>query len=138
MRRSRDRFWRPLTDWTEHEDKKAAYQTLYEALVTLSQLIAPFVPYAAESMYRTLVAGPADRSGVLVPESVHLTLYPAPTPDRIDRALSTKMRAVRELVSLGLQVRTEQKLKVRQPLAAAHVLVSDPGAGRRRSPAPAR
>jgi isoleucyl-tRNA synthetase len=126
VRRSRDRFWRPLTDWTEHEDKKAAYQTLYEALVTLSQLIAPFVPYAAESMYRTLVAGPAEKGGTLVPESVHLTLYPAATPERIDPALSTKMRAVRELVSLGLQVRTEQKLKVRQPLAAAHVLVSDP------------
>ena len=125
VRRSRDRFWRPLTDWSEHEDKKAAYQTLYEALVTLSQLIAPFVPYAAEAMYRTLVVGPAGKGGTLVPESVHLTLYPAATPERIDRALSTKMRAVRELVSLGLQVRTERKLKVRQPLAAAHVLVSD-------------
>jgi isoleucyl-tRNA synthetase len=57
---------------------------------------------------------------------VHLTDYPAPRPGDVDRALSARMRAVRALVSLGLQVRTQAKLKVRQPLRKAHLVVSDP------------
>ncbi len=119
LRRSRDRFWKSEMD----DDKLSAYGTLYEALVTLSQLVAPFVPFAAESMYQNLVVGPKVAGAA---ESVHLSDWPAADGARIDRGLSAKMRAVRELVSLGLQVRTQSKLKVRQPLRRAHLIVGDP------------
>jgi isoleucyl-tRNA synthetase len=122
VRRSRDRFWRSGWD----DDKRSAYETLYECLVTFTGLIAPFVPFIAEAMYQNLVVGPAKKAGRAVPESVHLTDYPAPKLDTVDRALSNRMRAVRDLVSLGLQVRTQAKLKVRQPLRTAHLIVSDP------------
>ncbi len=118
VRRSRARFWRSGMDG----DKVAAYQTLYGALVTLSKLIAPFTPYAAEDMYRNLVAlrRPAE------PESVHLVSWPTFEGVAVDDALSAKIRAVRELVSLGLSVRTNAKLKVRQPLRAANVILANP------------
>jgi isoleucyl-tRNA synthetase len=118
LRRSRDRFWKSGWD----DDKLSAYGTLYEALVTLSQVIAPFVPFAAEAMHQNLVVR-AKVAGAK--DSVHLCDWPAPDAARTDRALSAKMRAVRELVSLGLQVRTQAKLKVRQPLRRAHLIVGD-------------
>ncbi len=118
LRRSRDRFWRSGWD----DEKLSAYSTLYETLVTLSKIVAPFVPFAAEAMYQNLVVRPGVNGAA---ESVHLSDWPSADAARIDRALSTKMRAVRELVSLGLQVRTQAKLKVRQPLRAAHLIVGD-------------
>ena len=61
------------------------------------------------------------------PESVHLCAYPVSDAAVIDEPRSLEMRAVRELVSLGLQVRTANKLKVRQPLDRADIVVSQPG-----------
>ncbi len=118
IRRSRERVWRSGMD----DDKRAAFETLYEALTTLTLILAPFIPFTAERMHQNLVrkANPSAK------ESVHLCAWPAAKTDAIDEALSTKMRAVRELVSLGLQVRTQNKLKVRQPLRAAHVILSKP------------
>ncbi len=116
VRRSRERFWRHGWD----DDKRAAFDTLYECLVAACKLFAPFVPFFAETMYQNLVgARPGGK------ESVHLEAWPAVVEARVDAALSVKMAAAREIVSLGLQVRTQAKLKVRQPLARAHVVVSD-------------
>ena len=120
MRRSRDRFWKSGWD----DDKAAAYFTLYECLSKLSSTIAPFVPYAAEAMYLNLVARPAKDKQIDVPESVHLAFFPEADLSAIDDALSKKIAAVREVVSLGLQVRTHHKLKVRQPLRVAHVILA--------------
>jgi isoleucyl-tRNA synthetase len=121
VRRSRDRFWRSGWD----RDKAAAYDTLYTALVTFAKLIAPFVPFSAEAMYQNLVVGPAKRAGAPHAESVHLAEFPRPVQDDVDAALSAKMAAVRDVVSLGLQVRTQHKLKVRQPLRSARVVLSN-------------
>jgi isoleucyl-tRNA synthetase len=74
-------------------------------------------------MYQNLVVGPY---GKAVPDSVHLCAYPEHDATRIDAALSSSMGAVRELVSLGLKVRTDTKLKVRQPLARAELVLADP------------
>jgi isoleucyl-tRNA synthetase len=125
VRRSRSRFWSPTAAATPAamHDKRDAYFTLYEALVTIARLSAPFTPFFAEELYQSLVAGPF---GAQQPESVHLTSYPEPDTAAIDEALVAEMRAVRELVSLGLQVRTTNKLKVRQPLARADIVVSSP------------
>ena len=129
VRRSRDRFWKSGWD----EDKRSAYAVLYDSLVTLSTLMAPFTPFMAETMYQNLVVGPAKRAGVAALESVHLTRYPEASPEQagvdaprsIDLDLIAKMAWVREVVSLGLQVRTQAKMKVRQPLRTVHVVVSD-------------
>jgi isoleucyl-tRNA synthetase len=120
VRRSRERFWR--TGWDA--DKESAFCTLYECLVTLAKVAAPFVPFMAETIYQNLVVGPAKLAGATVPDSVHLASFPEADLAAIDTALSAKMANVRDLVSLGLQVRTSHKLKVRQPLKAAHLLVA--------------
>jgi isoleucyl-tRNA synthetase len=119
LRRSRPRYWK-----AEHDaDKEDAYATLYEALVTLAKLAAPFVPFMTEEMYQNLVVGVF---GGEAPESVHLCDYPVPAAERIDRPLSEEMAVVRQAVSLGLRVRTEHKLRVRQPLARAEVVLAHP------------
>ncbi len=130
VRGNRTRFWKSGWD----DDKAAAQQTLYEALVTTTKLIAPFVPFTAETMYQNLVHRPAERAGVAVPESVHLARFPqaeeSPFHDALRRKASTrlsaKIKAVRELVSLGLQVRNEARIRVRQPLRSAYGIVVDP------------
>jgi len=125
VRRSRARFWRAGA-LGEDDDKRRAYETLYEALVTITKLTAPFTPFASERMYQNLVVRPAARAKREVPTSVHLCEFPSTTSGWADARLSSKVRTVRDLVSLGLQVRTQAKLKVRQPLHAAHVIVADP------------
>jgi isoleucyl-tRNA synthetase len=63
--------------------------------------------------------------GVKAKESVHLDDYPEPELSRIDAALNEEMAVVRDIVSLGLRVRTDNKLKVRQPLSKAEVTLSN-------------
>ena len=117
VRRSRQRFWASGFD----QDKQAAYWTLYECLVTISKLIAPFVPFLAEGIYQNLVCS-VDPSS---PESVHLCDWPEADPSLVDEALSADMALVREIVSVGRSARTDAKLKVRQPLSAVEVLLAD-------------
>jgi isoleucyl-tRNA synthetase len=119
VRRSRDRFWAPGLE----QDKQDAYWTLYECLTTLARLLAPFLPFASEEMWQNLVMRPFPDEACL---SVHLADYPQAHAAAIDTALSREMAAVREIVSLGLQVRTAGKLRVRQPLEAAEVVLADP------------
>ncbi|WP_437539279.1 class I tRNA ligase family protein [Sorangium sp. So ce726] len=133
VRRSRARFWAPsIGDALEiapgavraAQDKRDAYFTLYEVLVALAKLSAPFTPFLAEAMYQNLVRRPWPASQ---PESVHLVAFPEADAAAVDEPLAIEMRAVRELVSLGLQVRTANKLKVRQPLSRADIVLSQQG-----------
>ena len=119
LRRSRRRFW----EAGRGADKLDAYRTLYDALVRLSQLAAPFVPFLAEEIHRNLVAGPY---GDEAPESVHLTDWPE-REFPLDAGLNEEMAAVREIASLGLRVRKEHEIRVRQPLAGASVAVAEEG-----------
>ena len=102
IRRSRRRFWE--TGLTE--DKKSVYNTTYEILVELSQMIAPFAPYLSEEMYHNL-------TGKL---SVHLSTYPVCDETMLDTALEEKMDLVKNLVTLGRASREKVKIKVRQPI----------------------
>ena len=102
IRRSRRRFWE--TGLTE--DKKSVYNTTYEILVELSQMIAPFAPYLSEEMYHNL-------TGNL---SVHLSTYPVCDETMLDTALEEKMDLVKNLVTLGRASREKVKIKVRQPI----------------------
>ncbi|MCA9583625.1 MAG: class I tRNA ligase family protein, partial [Myxococcales bacterium] len=115
VRRSRGRFWSE----GDSADKAAAFATLYEVLVDFTGLIAPFVPFVAETMYRNLVT----KADPKAPESVHLAAFPQPQSARKNDLLRTDMALVRNVVSLGQRVRTERKLKVRQPLGQAIVVV---------------
>lgn len=102
IRRSRRRFWK-----TElNDDKKAVYNTTYEILVGLTQMIAPFAPYISEEMYRKLTGE----------FSVHVSYYPQINDKLIDERLEKKMDLVRDLVKLGRASRESVSIKVRQPL----------------------
>jgi isoleucyl-tRNA synthetase len=138
VRRSRDRFWSADKRDTAKLD---AYWTLYECLVTTAKLIAPFVPFLAETLWQNLSGvfaegtrnedrGSKQNNSLLAPrssplESVHLTDYPTGDASHIDEALSARMNLVREISSLGRNARSAASLKVRQPLAKVEVVLAD-------------
>lgn len=119
VRRSRRRFWKSEQD----ADKAAAYATLYECLVTLASLLAPFTPFVSEAIYQNLVCS-VDRQA---PASVHLGSYPVADPGLIDRQLMADMRLAMRLVSLGHAARNKAGIKLRQPLADALIRLRNPG-----------
>jgi len=119
VRRSRERFWAKNKRSPEKLD---AYWTLYECLITTTKLVAPFVPFLAESLWQNLAVA---LFGEGVHESVHLCDYPTAEAQALDRPLSEQMRLVREISSLGRQARSGAELKVRQPLAKVEVLLAD-------------
>ncbi len=117
VRRTRDRFW--MSD-KQAPEKLDAYATLYECLLTTCKLIAPFVPFVAETMYRNLASAIEGQ-----PESVHLCDYPKAGASLIDEDLSRRMAKVRLISSLGRRAREAATLKVRQPLAGVTVILAD-------------
>jgi len=129
VRRSRDRFWaagRADGGPEANPDKLDAYWTLYETLLTIARLAAPFVPFVSEAIWQNLaVAGAGDA----VPESVHLTDYPEGDETLVDRDLVRRMGVVRDVASLGRAARAAERLKVRQPLSKVEVILTDPATG---------
>ena len=85
-------------------------------------MIAPFVPFLAESLWQKLAVAPFGEQAL---ESVHLCDYPKPHSSTIDRALSKRMNLIREITSLGRQARSAAELKVRQPLVKVEVILAD-------------
>ncbi len=118
VRRSRDRFWGSGSS----DDKTDGYWTLYECLIVTSKLIAPFVPFVAETIWQNLAV---TIFGDRVTESVHLCDYPTGGDGAVNDALSTQMALVREVVSLGRSARMGAKLKVRQPLSQVEIVLVD-------------
>lgn len=111
LRRSRRRFWKSESD----ADKQAAYATLNEALVLLSKLLAPTMPFMAEELYQNLVV----TLDLTAPESVHLADWPVFDAEAIDEKLNREMALVVKLASVGHAARNKANRKVRQPLAEA-------------------
>ena len=125
VRRSRDRFWaagKADTGPEGNAEKLDAYWTLYETLLTISKLAAPFVPFVTEAIWRNLAVA---AFGAKVPESVHLTDYPVGEPALVDADLVRRMAVVRDVSSLGRAARAAEKLKVRQPLSKVEVILAD-------------
>ena len=117
LRRSRRRFWKSGSD----TDKQAAYATLYEALVTISQLLAPTMPFIADELYLNLV-GSVDEKAL---DSVHLSIWPKFDPTLINEKLNQDMNLVMRLTSLGHAARNKANRKVRQPLSEVAFAVSN-------------
>ena len=109
VRRSRDRFWGAEAG----HDKQAAYATLYEVLVTVAKLAAPFIPFLADELYRNLVCS-LDSDA---PLSVHLAEYPTADDALIDATLENDMAFTRDIISMGHAARNRSGIKTRQPLA---------------------
>jgi isoleucyl-tRNA synthetase len=113
VRRNRRRFWKSEND----ADKLAAYTTLHQCLVTLSQLLAPFVPFIAEELYQNLVRSVSLEAR----ESVHLTDFPRADEIKINDRLNSDVGLAMKISSLGRAARAKAGIKVRQPLGKAVV-----------------
>ncbi|MBS0623280.1 MAG: isoleucine--tRNA ligase [Verrucomicrobia bacterium] len=116
IRRSRRRFWAD----EDTADRREAFETLHYVLLELSKVAAPFIPFLSDAIYQNL----RDAS---MPQSVHLCDYPLYQSHLRCSELEEGMEALQTVVSLGHALRKEQKLKVRQPLQAAHVVCGHPG-----------
>lgn len=106
VRRSRDRVGPSGTD------KEAFYETMYEVLTTLSKLLAPFMPFVSEEIYRNLTGE----------VSIHLTDWPKPQ-GKVDEKLEEEMQLARQLVELSHADRKTSQIKVRQPLSLLEITV---------------
>ena len=114
VRLARKRFWGGgMTD-----DKLSAYETLYECLVTVAKLMAPFAPFYADRLYRDLTQDEM--------QSVHLTDYPKADPSVINASLEEAMDYAQRISGMVLSLRRKMDTKVRQPLQKVVVLTSDP------------
>lgn len=116
IRRSRRRFWKSEND----TDKNEAYETLYEVLVTISKLIAPYMPHLAEALYQNLLNHTdIEDIGDFSPSkaiSVHLESWPESDKNIKDRDLENEIEITKTIVALGHASRAKEKVKVRQPL----------------------
>lgn len=115
VRLNRRRFWKGEMS----EDKQAAYATLYDCLLVVSQLIAPVAPFFGEWLYRNLKAGVEG-----LKESVHLSDLPEAQSVMIDTDLIRRMDYAQQISSLVLSIRKKEKIRVRQPLRK--ILIPEP------------
>ncbi len=126
IRRSRGRFWSPASaEDTEssnanNSNKEAAYQTLYELLVALSKLVAPFTPFFAEMIHERLVRSVQPEA----PASVHLECWPERLEIVPELGLVGAMGLAKRIVDLGRAARASHDLKTRQPLASATLVLA--------------
>ena len=117
VRLCRRRFWKGSYE----ADKIAAYQTLYECLLSVAKMMAPVAPFYADRLYQ-------DLNGITKKEtasSVHLAYYPKVNTPYIDSELEQKMQRAQKITSLVLSLRKREKIKVRQPLQRIMIPVLD-------------
>ena len=108
VRLSRRRFWKG----EYQQDKIAAYQTLFECLLSISKLMAPVAPFYADQLYRDL----CNATQVEAFDSVHLAQFPVAVTENRNAALEDRMSKARTIASLALSLRKKEQIKVRQPL----------------------
>jgi isoleucyl-tRNA synthetase len=116
VRRNRRRFWKSGTTL----DKTAAYQTLYECLKSMSQLISPVAPFVGEWLYQRL-----NEVSALDEESVHLSFFPTVEETAIFKSLEHKMDMARLISSIVLRIRNQIDINVRQPLSRIILPIKD-------------
>ena len=116
VRRNRRRFWKSGTTL----DKTAAYQTLHECLLSMSQLMSPIAPFISEWLYQRLINAMSAYE-----ESVHLSFFPTVEETAILPALEHKMERARLISAIVLRIRNQIDLNVRQPLARIILPIKD-------------
>lgn len=120
VRLNRKRFWQPLTRGELSQDKKAAYETLYECLMVVGQLMSPIAPFYAEHLYKSLTDNIREKAKKLNSPlrfvSIHHTTLVSPEKDRMDAALELSMGYAQTICSLIHSIRKNNKIKVRTPL----------------------
>ena len=117
VRLSRRRFWKG--DYSD--DKKAAYQTLYTCLDTLSRLMAPVAPFFADQLYSDLNTVTHKDTN----ESVHLAKFPVADHSLIKKELEERMQIAQDISSMTLSLRKKVNIKVRQPLQKILIPATD-------------
>lgn len=115
IRRCRGRFWSD----EDTQDRREAFSTLYTVLLDLAHIAAPFIPFLSDAIYQELKT---DR----MPDSVHLSNFPTYQEKFRNLDLELEVEAAQDAVGLGHALRKEYKLKVRQPLAKAYLISSNP------------
>lgn len=129
VRLNRKRFWQPLTRGELSEDKRGAYETLYECLMVVGQLMSPIAPFYAEYLYRSLTDNIRDKAIKLKSplrfESVHHTRLVLAEKDRMDASLERAMGYAQTICSLVHSIRKNSKIKVRTPLQKVLLPVLD-------------
>jgi isoleucyl-tRNA synthetase len=118
VRLCRRRFWKGEFE----KDKIAAYQTLWECLLNITQLAAPVAPFYSDRLYQDLTENTATQKST----SVHLSTFPTVRPDAIDSALENRINKARNITSLALSLRKKEQIKVRQPLQNLMIAVNGP------------
>jgi isoleucyl-tRNA synthetase len=113
VRRCRRRFWKSEMN----DNKLSAYQTLYECLITVCKLTAPFAPFISEEIFRNLNSITKKEEY----ESIHLSDFPV--IGEIDKELELRMEVAQRVVYLTRAMRAKSNLKVRQPLKKIMVVV---------------
>ena len=117
IRLNRRRFWKS----EDAEDQLAAYRSLYFALKSAVQIMAPIIPFQTEAIWQKLVRQ-AEPDAAL---SVHLGEWPQPLPGLQDDGLLEQTALVREIIATALRLRNESRLKVRQPLQTLFAVCND-------------
>ena len=121
VRRNRRRFWKAAAG----RDKQAAYLTLFECLHTVNRLMAPVMPFIAETVHQNLVRG----VDAAAPLSVHMSEWPVPDPAARDDSLIAEIDVVQRVVGLGRAARNSSGVRVRQPLSRLLVRTPDEASG---------
>ncbi len=125
VRLSRRRFWKGEMT----RDKQAAYETLYECLNVVAQLMSPIAPFFSDRLYHNLTDGVRDKAkqlkSPLAPDSIHLTFLTKADENVIDTELEERMELAQRFSSLVLSLRKKVNIRVRQPLNRIMVPVLD-------------
>lgn len=115
IRRSRRRFRASGMD----QDKRSAFNTLFEVLQSYMKICAPFAPFVSEHIYLQLQK--FTNQGKIEWDSVHLKHFPLYSEKYIDTQLLEEISIVRRIISLGLFIRSKNKMAVKQPLAKMQI-----------------
>ena len=117
VRINRKRFWKIGED----EDKLLVYYLLYTAIKKMTQIMAPIIPFMTEEIWQNMVRSFEPDEEI----SVHLSRYPKVDEKYVNKQILKEVEEVRKVINLGLMLRNEKQLKVRQPLANLYIIDSE-------------
>ena len=118
VRLCRRRFWKG----EYQKNKIAAYQTLWECLLKITQLAAPIAPFYSDRLYQDLTENTVSDKSI----SVHLSIFPTVNGESIDTALEKRINKARNITSLALSLRKKKQIRVRQPLQTLIIAANSP------------